>query len=73
MEWVKTKVEQGNGYRNEKPIVSKPRINFDCEYQKEWIKDLNVRPETINHLLRSKFIIKHIKNIHHYHLIISNI
>ena len=32
MEWVKTKVEQDNGYRNEKPIVSKLRTNFDCEY-----------------------------------------
>ena len=32
MEWVKTKVEQGNIYRNEKPIVSKSRINLDCDY-----------------------------------------
>ena len=35
MEWVKTEVEQGNGYRNEKPIVSKLMINFDYEYEEE--------------------------------------
>lgn len=39
MEWVKTKVEQSIGYRNEKPIVSKLMINFDYAYveEREWM------------------------------------